>query len=147
MKSPRGGGFTLLELLAVVVIVTLLLVLTVPSYQRSMLNMRRALASAALLEVMMRQEQFFVDHKRYAQRLTDLRYPTHPYAIDREGRVVSDQARDRTYLIDLAPGDDTYTLWATPQLGQTADQSCGTLSLDARGTRRASGERPVQECW
>jgi type IV pilus assembly protein PilE len=143
----RSSGFALLELLVVVVIVALLLVLTLPSYQRHMMTMRRALAGAALMEAMMRQEQFFIEHKRYAQRLTDLDYPAHPYAIDREGRVVSGQADDRTYRIDLETGENAYSLSATPQLGQASDLLCGTLSLDSTGTKRASGARPARECW
>jgi type IV pilus assembly protein PilE len=143
----RSYGFALLELLVVIVIVALLLVLTLPSYQQHLMSMRRALAGAALMDAMMRQEQFFIEHKRYAQRLTDLDYPAHPYAIDREGRVVSDQAEDRTYLIALEAAGNSYSLSATPQLVQAADSLCGTLSLDSTGTRRASGARPARECW
>jgi type IV pilus assembly protein PilE len=147
MTPQRNCGFALLELVVVVVIVALLLVLTLPSYQRHLMNMRRALAGAALMEAMIRQEQFFIEHKRFAQRLTDLDYPAHPYAIDREGRVVAGQAEDRTYLIELQAGEHAYTLSATPQLGQAADLLCGALSLDSAGIRRASGALPVRECW
>jgi type IV pilus assembly protein PilE len=147
VTSPRAIGFTLLELLVVVAIVALLLVLVLPSYQVHLNAMRRAMASATLLEVMIRQEQFFLEHKRYAERLTDLDYPGHPYAIDREGNPVPDQAQDRTYLIELATAGYSYTLSATPVLSQAADRACGTLSLDSAGIKRASGERTARECW
>ncbi len=147
MKARGVTGSTLLELIAVVVIVAVLLVLALPAHQRHLQNMRRALASAVLLEAMLRQEQYFLDHKRYAQRLTELDYPAHPYYIDREGQVVPPLSDERTYLIELATGADSYTLSATPQLGQAADRSCGTLSLDGLGVRRASGERGARECW
>jgi type IV pilus assembly protein PilE len=140
-------GFTLLELLIVVALVSLLLVLLLPSYQVQLYGMRRALASAALLEAMIRQEQFFLEHKRYAERLIDLDYPGHPYAIDRQGNPVPEQAQERTYLIDLVTDGHSYTLSATPQLSQSADQDCGTLSLDSAGVKRVSGERAVRECW
>jgi type IV pilus assembly protein PilE len=143
----RSTGFTLLELLVVVVIVALLLLLGLPTYQRYLLDTRRALASATLLEAMIRQEQFFLEHKRYAQRLTELNYPTHPYAIDREGNRVADEAADRTYVIDLETGENSYTLRATPQLSQTGDRLCGTLMLDSAGIKRVSGERAARECW
>lgn len=147
MTPRRSTGFTLLEVIVVVVIVALLLVLALPSYQRYLRDTRRALASAALLEAMTRQEQFFLDHKRYAQRLTDLNYPTHPFALDREGNLLSDEAADRTYVIDLQIAENSYTLRATPQLNQAGDRLCGTLSLDSAGIKRVSGERAARECW
>jgi type IV pilus assembly protein PilE len=143
----QSTGFTLIELLVVVVIAAFLLVLALPSYQRYLLDTRRALASAALLEVMIRQEQYFLDHKRYAESLTELDFPSHPFAIDRQGTAVADAADDKTYLIDLETVESAYTLWATPQLGQAEDRLCGTLSLDSSGIKRVSGDRPARECW
>jgi type IV pilus assembly protein PilE len=145
--AGRRRGFTLLEILVVVAIVSLLMVLLVPSYQVQLHAMRRALACAALQEAMLRQEQFFLENKRYAERLIELDYPGHPYAIDREGSPVSDHAQDRTYLIELVTDGHSYMLSATPQLSQSADRACGTLSLDSAGTKRVSGDRAVRECW
>ncbi|MEZ5503939.1 MAG: prepilin-type N-terminal cleavage/methylation domain-containing protein, partial [Halioglobus sp.] len=70
----RVKGFTLPEVLVVVVIIAVLLALVLPSYQRQLLMTRRSLGGAALLEARMRQEQYFLDHKRYAEALTDLDY-------------------------------------------------------------------------
>lgn len=147
MRLRHSTGFTLIELLVVVIIAAFLLMLALPSYQRYLLDTRRALASAALLEVMIRQEQYFLDHKRYAESLTELDFPGHPYAIDREGTVIADAADDRTYLINLETVESAYTLSATPQLDQAVDRSCGTLSLDSTGVKRASGDRPARDCW
>lgn len=147
MIAERPSGFTLLELLIAVTIVSLLLVLLLPSFQAQLYAMRRALASATLLEGMIRQEQFFIEHKRYAEQLIDLDFPSHPYAIDLEGNPVSEQAQNRTYLINLVTDGQTYTLSATPQLSQSADRDCGTLSLDSAGIKRVSGKRAVRECW
>jgi len=135
------------ELAIAVVIVMILLVLALPSYQRHLFDTRRALAGAALQEARMRQEQYFLDYKRYAGRLTDLGFPSHPYAIDREGNAVAGDAPGRLYLIGLETVENSYTLSAAPQLDQAADLSCGTLHLDAAGARRASGTRPGLQCW
>lgn len=147
MTPGRSAGFTLLELLVVVVIVALLLVLALPSYQSYARDMRRALAGAALLEATIRQEQFFLDHKRYARRLTELGYPAHPYAIDHQGSVVPDHEQGGAYRIELATVEGAFTLTATPLSSQAADRLCGTLSLDSAGIRRVSGQRPARECW
>jgi type IV pilus assembly protein PilE len=147
VTERRKKGFTLIELVVVVCIVAILLVLTLPSYQRQLRNMRRSLGAAELLQVMMRQEQYFVDHKRYADTLTDLDFPTSPYAIDAEGNVGSALADNRIYLIELSLNQEAYTLRAIPQLGQSADRLCGTLSLDSMGTKRAAGGSTTRECW
>ena len=147
MTEQRKKGFTLIELVVVVCIVAILLVLTLPSYQRQLRNMRRSLGAAELLQVMMRQEQYFVDHKRYADTLTDLDFPGSPYAIDAQGNAGSALADDRIYLIELSLHEEAYTLRAIPQLGQSADRLCGTLSLDSMGIKRAAGGSATRECW
>lgn len=147
MILARKKGFTLIELIVVVAIVAILLTLALPAYQGQIRSTRRSLGGAELLRVMMRQEQYFLDHKRYAETLTDLDFPASPYAIDLEGNAVSAVAVDRIYLINLSTHEYAYTLSATPQLSQAADRLCGTLSLDSKGIKLATGEGTAWECW
>ncbi len=147
MTEQRKNGFTLIEVVVAVCIVAILLALTLPSYQRQLRNTRRTLGSAELLQVMMRQEQYFVNHKQYAETLTELGFPESPYAIDSQGNAVSALAGDRIYHIELSMQQNAYTLRATPQLSQAADRLCGTLSLDSKGIKRATGGGAARECW
>jgi len=146
MTSKRQAGVTLIELVIAICIMAILFTLTLPAYLRQLQDTRRSLGGAALLEVVMRQEQFFLDHKRYAESLTELSYPAHSYAIDAYGGVVSGQADNRIYLIELATRANAYTVIATPQLDQAADQSCGTLSLESNGVKHATGKGD-RSCW
>jgi prepilin-type N-terminal cleavage/methylation domain-containing protein len=146
MTRKRHAGVTLIELVVAICIMAILFTLTLPAYLRQLRDTRRSIGGAALLEVVMRQEQFFLDHKRYAESLTELAYPAHPYAIDAHGGVVSGQADNRIYLIELATRTNAYTVIATPQLDQAADQSCGTLSLQSNGAKRATGKGD-RSCW
>lgn len=147
VTDARKRGFTLVELVVTVFIVAILIALTLPSYQQQLRNTRRSLGGAELLQVMMKQEQYFLDRKRYAGTLTDLGFPASPYAIDAQGNAVSAQAGDRIYLIGLTVQQDAYTLHATPQLSQAADRLCSTLSLDSKGVKRVTGGGAVRECW
>ena len=95
----------------------------------------------------MRQEQYFLGHKRYAETLTELSYPTDPYAVDAQGNVVGELAENKIYLIDLATRTNAYTLFAVPQSSQEADNACGILSLDSSGAKSVSGDGPGWRCW
>lgn len=140
-------GFTLIELMVVAVIIAILLILGLPSYQHHVRTTLRALASGAVVEVMARQEQFFLDHKRYAENLVELGYSASPYAIDAHGSRVPATSNHRIYLIDLSLTTQGYTLHAIPQLGQTTDRLCGTLSVTSSGIKLATGEGTAAECW
>jgi len=140
-------GFTLIELVIVVSIVSILLVLTLPSYQRQLINTRRSLGVAELLDVMIRQEQYFIDHKRYAETLSSFGFLTSPYAIGRDGEEVSVLAESRVYLIDLTTSEYAYTLYAVPQLSQAEDRLCGMLKLNSMGIKSVTGDGPTHLCW
>lgn len=147
MSSRAYKGFTLVELIIVVSIVAILLVLILPSYQRQLINTRRSLGVAELLDVIIRQEQYFIDHKQYAETLSDLGFFTSPYAIGPDGEEISVLAQSRIYLIDLTTSEYAYTLYAVPQLSQAEDRLCGILSLNSRGIKSASGDGPAPLCW
>ena len=147
MSSVGYKGFTLIELIIVVSIVSILLVLTLPSYQRQLINTRRSLGVAELLDVMIRQEQYFIDHKQYAETLSDLGLFSSPYAIGPDGVEVSVLADSRVYLIDLTTNEYAYTLYAVPQLSQAEDRLCGMLKLNSMGIKSATGDGPAPLCW
>ncbi len=147
MGNKPNRGFTLIELAVVVCIVAVLLMLALPAYQRQLWETRRYLGGAALLQVMVRQEQYFLENRRFAETLTELAYPEHPYAINSQGSAVSAQAQNRIYLIELSTRANAYTLSATPQLDQAGDDQCGTLRLSSIGVKQASGEGTDQTCW
>ena len=147
MSSMGYKGFTLIELIIVVSIVSTLLVLTLPSYQRQLINTRRSMGVAELLDVVIRQEQYFIDYKQYAETLSSLGFLTSPYAIGPDGEEVSVLAESRVYLIDLTTSKYGYTLYAVPQLSQVEDRLCGTLSLNSLGIKSATGDGPTSLCW
>ena len=64
-RAPRRvSGFTLIELLVVVVMLTVLLTVALPMYQDSVVRSNRAAARGMLQDVVMRQEQFFINNKK-----------------------------------------------------------------------------------
>jgi type IV pilus assembly protein PilE len=147
MTLKKQKGFTLIELMTVVVIVAILLMVALPSYQQQVRKTRRSLGKAELMEVMARQEQFFLDHRRFASVLTELGYPASPYAIDVDSNDQPATTPDRIYLIDITTLSNSFTLFAIPQLSQFGDRLCGTLSLTSIGLKAATGSGSQSECW
>lgn len=146
--SQRAGrGFTLIEVMIVVVVVGVLLLVALPSYQQQVLKTKRSVAKSTLEALRAEQEQFFVNNRRYATDLTTLGYATSPYAIDEEGEPVAVGSTARIYTISITGASATaFTLQAVAQLGQSKDSNCATLTLSHTGDRGAS-PGSVGDCW
>ena len=65
-NRQQARGFTLVEILIVVTVVAILAFIALPSYQQHVIKTKRSLAKAELMEVLSRQEQFFVNNRQYA---------------------------------------------------------------------------------
>jgi type IV pilus assembly protein PilE len=69
MKRMRTGGFTLIELMIVVVIIGILAGIAYPSYQKYMKQTRRSDAQIALTRVAALQEKYYSDCSHFASKL------------------------------------------------------------------------------
>ena len=72
MMANRERGFSLVELMIVVVIVGILAAVALPSYFAQVQKSRRSEAKAALTQVSTMQQQFRTEQNRYTADLTDL---------------------------------------------------------------------------
>lgn len=147
IPTQKQLGFTVIELMIVLVIVAILLSIGLPSYQQQLQKARRSLGRAELMEVMARQEQFFLNHRQYASVLTDLGFPESPYAIGTDGNDLAATAAGRIYRIEISTLPGGFALFAIPQLTQSRDYLCGTLSLTSVGVKAATGSASPRDCW
>jgi type IV pilus assembly protein PilE len=129
-RLPRG--FTLVELMIVVAIVSILVMVALPSYQSHMRRSVRAEAQAYLMEVAAKQQQFLVDTRAYAATLAAV-------AVPMPARV---GAAYSAAMPDPGAVPPTFTVTLTPS-GSQADDRCGALSIDQTGNKTAA----VTGCW
>ncbi len=142
LTRRKARGFTLIELMIVVVIVAILASIALPSYQEQVRKSRRADAKAALMELSGFMERFYAANGRYDQ--------------DGGGNAVTlpfdespkDGSSRKYYDLSLPAADldtDEYELQAAAKNGQEADKvggtSCATLTLDHLGVKSPP------DCW
>lgn len=129
-------GFTLMEVLIVLVIVGILASLALQSWHEQVLRAQRAEAQSGLLELAGWLERNAAGSGRY-----DLDASGQPVVLPFSQSPKSGIAR---YALTLAVVPGSYLLSATPI---TSDLECGVLSLDATGVQGASGTLGNTACW
>ena len=134
----RTRGFTLIELMVVVVIVGILAGVAYPSFREQSRRSARAEARAALLDGASRQEQYWLDNKSYTATLSDLQIAA---TTESEKYAISVDAASAG-----CPIARCYSLRATPQGPQAEDANCSALTLNSSGVKSATGTTPT-ECW
>ena len=144
--NKRQRGVTLIELMIVVAIVAIISAFAFPSYERYVARSKRAVGQNTLLQVADRQQQFFMDNKRFAADLTNLGFNANPFIVDDNGAATVAGDADAVYALTLSNVTaTTWTATAAPLNGQLArDTGCGSLTLTQAGTKSSSGGG---ECW
>lgn len=138
MSRFAQRGFTLVELMIIVVIVGILASVAYPSYRDQALRAARSDAKGALLDMASRQEQYHLDNKTYASDPDDLNVAA---ATEHEYYALAIDAATAGCPVSIC-----FVLRATPQGGQADDTRCGQLTLNSRGTKGATGTEP-DSCW
>ena len=133
--KPVQSGFTLIEVMIVVVIIGILAAIAYPSYDEYVKRANRSEGQALLNDAAARQERYFAQNNAY---------------ITSSGELSKLGLRTETgkYKLQVAKGekeDGGYLLTAKQQFG---DSKCGNLTLNAMGKKGRTGTgKTVEECW
>ena len=136
----RQRGFTLVEVMIVVVIMGILTSVAFPAYKAYVDRAKRTEGKALLSEIAARQERYYFDNNTYANDATLLGYSTK-----------TPQSSEAHYaLVDpIAAGDSgnlstSYKLTIQP-VAPHNDATCDKLLLDSKGVGTSSTGNPI--CW
>ena len=142
--KPDQKGFSLIEILIVLVIMGILAAIALPSYQSSVQKSRRADGKSALLDLAARSEKFFAQNNSYTTEVSG----ANGLSL---GRTTS---ADDYYNLSIAACSGgnisrCYLLTATAKGPQLDDTICRKLMLDnvGRKTSQDSGGTTTEVCW
>ena len=141
-------GITLIEMLIVMIIIALIASFAYPSYMNFVVDTKRTAATSVLVQVADRQQQFFMDNKRFTNDLTDLGFANNPLVIGDDGSVMA-SAADAASVYTVALSNvaaTTFTVTATPLHAQASrDGDCGSLTLNQAQLKGSSAGGT--DCW
>ena len=128
MQLKKQQGFNLIELLIVIVIVSILAAIALPSYQESVRKSNRSDGQAHLFEAASRMERYFYKNNIYHTDLTELGYSATTAVASPEGHY------NLSVLAATAscPIATCYKLQATALNNQVPD---GDITLDSLGQK------------
>jgi type IV pilus assembly protein PilE len=135
---PRG--FTLFELLVVLVLVGVIAAFAMPAYRRHVVRVNRSEAMTLLLQLQSAEEAHYLRHDAYT---------TSVEAAPPAGLGLSANSVSNKYAVAVALATDgqSYIATASPVGSQSEDLECLAFSIDARGRRAVTGTADVQRCW
>ena len=146
---PRSSGFTLIELMVVILIVALLAGVALPSYRNSVLKANRAVAKAKLLDVAAREEVYFADNKTYIDGLDSLGLAAADMGVDQNSNWVDAADGNAIYVISArqtAAGMGFFATASTANRQTDDDANCATLTVTNTGVRDGTGILGA-DCW
>lgn len=143
-----NAGFTLVEVMAVVVIIVILAMIVYPSYQEAIRKGKRTEGRAALMQLLQQQERYYSNHNSYIKFSLA--------SSDEDEKKFKwfsgETAKSSAYEIKAEPcKDDTIQncvqLIATPGTDAVEsnykDPDCGELTITSTGVKTANRT----DCW
>jgi type IV pilus assembly protein PilE len=157
-RARRIRGFTLIELVVVMVIVAILAAVAVPSYNRYVLQSHRTEAKTALLDIAGMEERYFTAQNAYSGSPTDLGYTgtTWPVVVGHgyyQIAIVAGMTAPASAPTSGNPSGTpaTYGFTAVPVPGnnQVNDTQCASFTISSSGQQTATGSdsNPNVDCW
>ncbi len=132
----RSFGFTLLELMIVIVVVGILATIALPSYREYIRRSSREATQSQLIEMAGIQEKIFLNSNAYSSNVATA------YNGQASGGLgaTGGKSLDGRYAISATVNGGSFVLTATPVSGSPQDGD-GVLTIASNGTRTWGGSK------
>jgi type IV pilus assembly protein PilE len=125
----KQAGFSLIELMIVLVIASVLWTIAYPIYSAAILKVRRTEAKVALLNLATQIEHYYLHSQSYAGA-----------SLKKLG--VASKTAHHYYTLSLTSSAHHYELVALPNF---EDKACSKFSLNKLGEKKSEGSS--KQCW
>jgi type IV pilus assembly protein PilE len=149
MRARSTGGYTLIEVLVTIVILSILAGIAIPAYTAQVRKSRRTDARTAVLDIAGREERLFSTTNSYSTTPSDIGYGA---AAATFPMPVGDGGYYSVSVTTAAGPPATFTVTATPVSGkgQDKDAQCASFAVDQTGKQTAldsGGSDATSACW
>lgn len=134
MMLKKTRGFTLIELMIVIAVLSIIVAVGYPSYMEHVKKSRRAEGMGQLLELADRMERAYSDQGTYPTSISEV------YVATTDGGF---------YTLSIVTANNvSFTVSASPtSLGKQNTDKCKTFTLTSLGQKSISGSVPNSQCW
>jgi len=138
MTNVYKKGFTLIELMIILVIVAILVALAIPSFQDTLRKSRRSDAMNAIMDLQLAQERWRVNHTTYGTLAQ----------LGLSNPMPSPDGHYNLTVTPFVPTGTQYAITATALSPQNKD-SCGnfTLTYNAGVITKTTSKGVASQCW
>jgi type IV pilus assembly protein PilE len=143
-------GFTLIEVLIAVVVLTILAAIAYPSYVEQVKKGKRAEAKSDLLAAVQAQERFFTNNSTYTADLAPLFGLAAGATVYSGGNHANNKSPYALSAAACAGGTigNCFVIAATTNTASGyTDARCGNLTISNTGQKGRSGNAPLADCW
>jgi type IV pilus assembly protein PilE len=143
LHHGRQRGFTLVELMIVVLVAAILAAIAFPLYLNQVRESHRTDARSALLDLAGREERYFATRNTYTNDSTALGYTT-------AGNTWPQTVGSGFYQIaqpTVVASPPSYSITATAVGTQANDTACATLTVTSSGQQTSTGTGSASTCW
>ncbi len=149
MLKTKQLGFTLIEVMVVIVIVSILMAIALPSYRNSVLKSHRSDGTSGLTQCAALQERWFTKNNVYNANACPSTSPEGYYDLS---VAVGDMQDTGNCDPGSTSNNDCFEITATPtsKASQDDDTDCATIMLDNTNFKEADnsdGDSTTDVCW
>ncbi len=134
MVQKGSFGFTIIEMLIVVAILSILAAIAIPTYTKYKIQARRADGQVALVEAAQKMERYFTRNNTFDDASIG----------DSDGDLINSTSEKGYYALSFegdGPDARSFTIKAEAQNEQAHDAECPVLRIDHLGRKEPEG------CW
>jgi type IV pilus assembly protein PilE len=144
--ATKRNGFSLIEMMIVVVVIAILAAIAIPIYQKQVQESRRTSAKTGLLDVASREEKYFSTNNAYVNNLATLGYAgTGANITVPNNTPTTDYYQIKVQLTGTTTPGSNFTATATAINTQASD-ACGNYTLTDLGVQGNSVTTNTG-CW